>query len=144
MKVEAILEAWDQDSVIDKSDLTQASIDTSRMHAKYLRWLFEERLVLRKLEQDLKDLRLRKLEFLTQGHSKETMDLGWQLPARGSVLKSDAGTYADSDPDVVRLYLQAAHQKEKVEVLQEILKMLAVRGYQVKNAIDFQRLMAGG
>ena len=70
MKVEEIFDEWVIDSEIDKTKLTEASLKTPVLHAKYLRLLFQERLMLRKLEQDLKDLRLKKKEFIVTGHSE--------------------------------------------------------------------------
>ena len=114
MKIEEIREAWDADSVIDKTEIGDESLRIPKLHAKYMRMLSDERLLLRKLESDLKVLRRDKYEFYTMGPTKEQKDLGWELPARGMVLKQDINIYMEADKQVVDLSLRIGMQQEKV------------------------------
>ena len=144
MKIEQIFEEWEKDATIDKTELGDESIKIPKLHHKYYRVFISERLLLRKLEADLKQLKLEKYEFYTQGPSKETKDKGWELPARGVILKSDLPTYIDTDKDIVELTLKIGYQQEKLELLESIIKSLQVRGYQIKAAIDWTKFTMGG
>lgn len=144
MKIEEIREAWDADSVIDKTEIGDESLRIPKLHAKYMRMLSDERLLLRKLESDLKVLRRDKYEFYTMGPTKEQKDLGWELPARGMVLKQDINIYMESDKQVVDLSLRIGMQQEKVEMLDSILRSIMNRGYQLKTALDFLKFTMGG
>jgi len=144
MKIEQIFEEWEKDATIDKTELGDESIKIPKLHHKYYRVFISERLLLRKLEADLKQLKLEKYEFYTQGPSKETKDKGWELPARGVILKSDLPTYIDADKDIVELTLKIGYQQEKLELLESIIKSLQVRGYQIKAAIDWTKFTMGG
>ena len=106
--------------------------------------LSDERLLLRKLESDLKVLKRDKYEFYTMGPTKEQKDLGWELPARGMVLKQDINIYMDADRDIVALSLRIGMQQEKIEVLDSIVRSVMNRGYQLKTTLDFLKFTMGG
>lgn len=144
MKIEQLFVEWEKDSNIDKTELGDESIKIPKLHHKYYRVFISERLLLRKLEADLKQLKLEKYEFYTQGPSKESKEKGWEIPARGVILKSDLPTYLDADKDIVELTLRIGYQQEKIELLESIIKSLQTRGYQIKAAIDWAKFTMGG
>ena len=143
MKLESIFELWDQDSKIRREDLSEESLKISTLHSKYHKIYTQERLTLRKYEHELKQLKLDKYEFYTQGPTKETMDKGWQLPPIGKVIKSDVDKYMDADKDLIQLSLKIGVQHEKIELLESILKTIHNRGFQIKNAIDWIKFTSG-
>ena len=143
MKFEDIHAAWDKDSDIDKTELGDESLKIPKLHHKYYSMLVAERAVLRKLEADMKKLKLEKHEFYTQGHTEETKEKGWKLPARGMILKNDVPLYMDADQDLVDLSLRIGVQQEKVEFLTSILESVRFRSNAIKNAIDWTRFTMG-
>lgn len=143
MKLESIFELWDQDSKIRREDLSDESLKISTLHSKYHKIYTQERLTLRKYEHELKQLKLDKYEFYTQGPTKETMELGWQLPPIGKVIRSDVDKYMDADKDIIALSLRIGVQHEKIELLESILKTIHNRGFQIKNAIDWIKFTSG-
>ncbi len=144
MKLESIFELWDEDSRIKREDLADESLKISTLHSKYHKIYTQERLTLRKYEHELKQLKLDKYEFYTQGPTKETMEKGWQLPPIGKVIKSDVDKYMDADKDIVSLSLKIGLQHEKIELLESIIKTLHNRGFQIKSAIDWIKFTSGG
>ena len=92
----------------------------------------------------MKKLKLDKYEFYTQGHTEETKEKGWELPAKGMILKSDIPMYIDADPDIIKLSLKIGLQSEKIELLESIIKNVSNRGYAIKTAVDFLRWSSGG
>jgi hypothetical protein len=113
------------------------------MHAKYIRILSHERLVLKKLEADYKQLKLEKQEFYIDGPTKDQIDKGWELPAKGRIVKSEAGPYIEADKDIINLSLKIGMQQEKIEVLRSIVDTISRLGFQVKSAIEWTRFMSG-
>ena len=142
MKLDQIHEMWDIDSKIDPTELDRESLKISELHAKYFRIFNKERLVLLKFEKELTVLRKDKYEFYTQGPSDEHLKRGWTYPG-GKILKNEANIYIDSDHDVVELSLKIAYQKEKIELLEHIIRSLNSRNFQIKHAIDFLRWSHG-
>lgn len=143
MKLESIFELWDVDSKINREDLSDESLRISTLHSKYHKIYTQERLTLRKYEHELKQLKLDKYEFYTQGPTKETMEKGWQLPPVGKVIRSDVDKYMDADRDIIELSLKVGVQHEKIELLESILKTIHNRGFQIKNAIDWIKFTSG-
>lgn len=143
MKLEDIFSEWENDSNIDITELGEESLKISKLHHKYFRILSAERMQYKKLEAELKMLKLEKHEFYTQGPTKETMEKGWQLPAVGKILRSDVNNYIDSDKDIVNLSLKIGMQLEKIDLLESIIKVIINRGYNLKVALDWEKFKMG-
>jgi len=144
MNIDEILELWQKDVIIDKTELGNEALNIPKLHHKYYQIFVKERLTLRKFEADFKQLKLDKYEFLTQGPNEETKDKGWRLPAKGMILKGDIPLYIDADDDIVNLSLKIGLQQEKIELLDSIIKSIMNRNFVIKNAIDWNRFTMGG
>lgn len=144
MNIEEIMELWNTDTNIDKTELGDESLKIPKLHSKYYNILIKERLVLRKYYEDMKKLKLDKYEFFTQGPSEETRDKGWRLPPKGMILKGDIPMYMDADQDVIDLTLKIGLQQEKVDLLESIIKTIINRNFVIKNAIEWNRFTMGG
>ena len=143
MDLDGIFEQWEQDSKIDILELSHSAADVAVLHHKYHKLLSRERLILRKMEADLKVLKLEKSEFYIDGPTQEQVERGWKLPPRGRVLKTEAANYVEADEDVIKQTLRLAYQKEKVEVLESIIRSIMHRGFQIKSAIDYEKFKVG-
>jgi hypothetical protein len=143
MKLETIYEEWKKDSEIDMTELGNEAIKIPKLHHKYFQVYSSEKMLLRKYEADMKSLKLAKYEFYTQGPSKETQEKGWELPARGMILKQEMPMYLDGDRDLIDLSLKIGYQQEKIELLESIIKSLTNRGFQIKSAIDWNKFTMG-
>lgn len=143
MKLDEIMTEWESDSKIDKSELALESLRIPELHHKYYKIFTHEALVLRKLKSDHDVLKFQKWEFYTQGPTKETKDQGWEFPAIGKIIKSEVELYMSADPDIIKSNLSIAHQTEKVQALESILKTIANRTFQIKNAIEFLKFTNG-
>ena len=141
LNIENILALWEVDSQIDRTELSNESLKIPQLHHKYYKIYTSEKLLLKKLEADSKQLKLDKYEFYTQGHTKETQERGWTLPARGMILKADLPMYMDADKDIVDLNLKIGYQNEKIDLLENIIKTVSNRGYHIKNAIDWNKFI---
>ena len=77
------------------------------------------------------------------GPTEETQAKGWVLPARGAILKAEVNNYIDADPDIVKASLKLGLLQEKIQFLEDIIKSLVNRGFQIKSAIDWERFKVG-
>ena len=57
MNIEEIIEQWQEDTKIDKTELGDEALRIPPLHSKYMNILTRERLMLRKLEADMKKLK---------------------------------------------------------------------------------------
>jgi len=144
MNIEKIFEEWKEDSNIDRTELGNEALLIPKLHHKYFNIYSSERLLLRKLETDLKKLKLEKHEFYTQGHTKETQEKGWSLPAKGLILKPDIPMYMEADREIIEMNLRIGYQLEKIELLDSIIKSIMNRNFIIKNAIEWTKFTQGG
>lgn len=143
MNIEEIMTLWEEDTKIDRTELGDEALKIPKLHSKYYNIMIKEKLSLKRLEAELKQLRLDKYEFYTQGHNEETKEKGWKLPAKGLILKSDLPMYIDSDKDIVELSLKIGLFQQKIEMLDSIIKTIINRGFIIKTALDWQKFTMG-
>jgi len=143
MEIEKILEEWQCDCKMDRTHLDREAVGIPQLHHKYFKLLVSERLLMRKLESEMKQLKLDKYEFYTQGHTKETQEKGWTLPPKGMILKADLPMYMEADREIVSLNLRIGYQLEKIDLLESIIKMIMNRNFQIKSAIDWIKFEQG-
>lgn len=143
MKLEEIQQSWEQDCQIDRSELGEEALKIAQLHSKYFKMYSSERLLLKRLEKEIKELNKVKFEYyngiLSHDELKEN---GWE-PFSLKVLKSDLHIYLDSDKDICNAHLKLDYQKEKVDYLENVIKSLNNRNFQIKNAIDWAKFMNG-
>jgi len=143
MKLEEIYELWEKDSEINPSFISEEAIKIPKLHNKYYKIFSNERLSLRKLETDYKQLYLLKYDYFMGTLDRETLEeKGWK-PNPRNILKSDIPVHIDADQDVINLILKIAYQKEKISLLESIIKNVVERGYMIKNFIDWQKFTNG-
>ena len=143
MTFDELFELWKKDSEIDRSELGEASAKIPQLHYKYYKLFAQERLKLRKLEADYKVLYKDKWIYFQGIMSEEDLeDRGWE-PNPLKILKSDLATYIDSDKDMITYNMKIAYQKEKIDFLESVIKTVNIRGFHIKNAIDWEKFKVG-
>jgi uncharacterized protein (DUF427 family) len=147
MRLDDVLNEWEIDSQIDKSDLTEASRETPKLHAKYLKVLSQTKLRLKQSEMDQKSLLKNKWLYYNGKMTKEQMDeLGWSYEDHLNglkVLKGDMDYYYDSDKEIQESELKIQYYKNMVETLQEIVDNLKWRHQTIKNMIEWKKFETG-
>ena len=132
-----------KDMVIDDSELDIESLKIPQLHNKYLNLFHDERILLRKLEADKRELIRDKWEFYSGKMSQEELEeRGWE-PFQLKILKQDLDMYIHSDSDVTKIEDRITLQKEKVDYLASIVKSISGRGWEIKNAIEWRKFTSG-
>jgi hypothetical protein len=143
MKLEDIFTLWKQDTQIDRSELGLESLKIPQLHEKYFSILSTERMILKKLEKEFKQLYRAKIEYYSGTISEEELaEWGWQ-PFTLKVIKSDISIYTSADKDLSAAELKIDLQNEKVQLLESIIKSITNRGFAIKNAIDWEKFKMG-
>ena len=134
MKIEDLEKQVDKDLHLDETILARESLLTPTKHNKYLKMVLRERLKLRKLKNELYKVSLGRTNYYN-GNDPDPYEY---------VLKDkEVKDYVRIDPVVVEAEARVALQEELVKYLDEICKMFTVRGFAIKNAIDFLRYTNG-
>lgn len=141
--LEKIKEEWKKDSIIDIGLLSQESLNIPVLHNKYYKILLNAKEALRKpLIEQRKFERTMILYYrgLLNTNQLKEMNLSPNL------LKIKAGDEKKVIQTLDR-YIELEEQIEKYEVIIEylisILKQISERGFQIKNAIDFEKFKNG-
>ena len=73
---------------------------------------------------------------------EDLQEKGWeQQPLK--ILKTDLPQYIGSDGDIIKMNQKIAYQKEKIEFLESVIRTINNRGFQIKNAIDWEKFKVG-
>ena len=145
MTLTEILTQWEIDSVIDKVKLSTEALKSGQLHHKYINILVRENLQLAGMKTEYNTLLMDKYILYTEGaHDLETQKKHPYLPKSGKVLKSEVEKYLNADKDMIDMTMKLANQQEKVDLLRSIIKQIEKRSYDINNAIDHQKFMAGG
>ena len=137
MNLSELLDMWQVDTKIDVSELVRESLNVPMLHSKYLKYFSNERLKLRSIKFKQADLN-RKLSDYYKGdlNTPEDLEELGRPPYQFKRLKQEVDRYVESDKEMVALNIKVSYQTELVEVLEEIVKSINMRGFVIKNTID--------
>ena len=143
MKFEEIQKLWSGDCEIDETELSQESVKIPQLHNKYLILFHDERLRLRTMKFDHSKLLKVKREYYSGRMDETELEAYDWEPFQYKLLKADVQEYIDADDDIIEGKKKISQQEEKVDYLEAIVKGLSIRGYLIKNAIDWKRFTEG-
>lgn len=140
MKLQEILDLIDSDSKIDNSALDRESIAIPYIHSRWYRIFTDELRAFRGLDSEFKIMKRDKFLYYTGKASDEVYR---ENPLDHRVLKGDLEIFMDADPDLSRISTQLELQKIKIKAIEEFLKQISQRSFNIKNAIEFMKFKNG-
>jgi|TARA_B100000530_G_scaffold280034_1_gene193539 hypothetical protein len=132
--LEELQESWSKDSIFNEADLGNESLVIPSLHQKYHIYYNKYKLILE--DEKLKLKRIYREQWLWYS-GKKTDDKGQVFDLK--VLKGDLNTFLDSDEEIQKQSLRVTYFETCINYIENILKMINNRGFQVKNAIDAKR-----
>lgn len=145
MDLNDILAQWGEDCEIGHN-LDEASRDTPKLHAKYLGYHIQTKLLLKRAEEKQQILLKNKFLWYNGKLSQEEVSaLGWNPdPFDGlKIMKGDLSYYYDSDPEIQQSEAKVVYFKTMLEALKEIIDTLKWRHQGIANAIRWKQFEAG-
>lgn len=131
------------DLKIDETELDSESLKTPQIHSKYLNFLTDEKLALAKLEYEFKRLSKYKWLYYTGKISEEELeDFGWE-PFQLTILKTDIERFMSSDEDLQAINNRLEYKKSVVYYLENIIKVISNRQWNIRSAIDWIKFTNG-
>lgn len=131
------------DVQIDNTSLDRESSIIPQQHNKYLSILSDEKLVLARYEADLNILKKRKwLYYSGKLSEQELAEYGWE-PFELSILRNDVDRFLESDTDIIDLALKVALQKEKVNYVESVVKLISNKIWSIRASIDWIKFTQG-
>ena len=139
--IDTIQRMWSEDAKIDPDNLHTESLNIPILHAKYYE-LYNNILLLRKkAEQQRKNIRHERYEYFS---GKADPEVYIDNPFPKKIRDKDTMTkYLDADEKLSNASLKIDYYDTMLEYLENILKQVTNRTYQIKNAIEFMRFSSG-
>lgn len=143
MTIEEIQKETEKDLSFDDTNLDAESLRIPTLHNKYLNWMTDTNLTLRRLSQKLAVLKKLKWEYYTGKMSPEELKANNWEPFQLKILKNDLDVYFNSDKDLLELEAKIGYNEEKRNHLESVLKGIMNRHWQIRNVIEWRRFTNG-
>jgi hypothetical protein len=144
MKLTELQDMWSDDCKINELNLGQESVKTPTLHSKYLNLLSSNRLNLRKSESDYLNMRRLKYRYYRGEMAREELqDLNWDQWQGNKPLKNEMDEFLQVDPDLVKLSDKVEYYKTVLYQLEQIIRSLNSRTWDIKNAIEWSKFTNG-
>ena len=141
MNLDTLQSMWEKDSQIDADNLHTESLKVPALHAKYHEMFNNFLLLRKKAEQQRKNIRHERYEYYS---GKEDPEVYIENPFGKKIRDKDTMTkYLDADDKLKQINLKIDYYETLLNYCESILKQINNRTYQIKNAIEWQKFIAG-
>lgn len=132
---------WKKDSEINIDNLHNESLNISTLHSKYYE-IYNNITLLKK--QSLITYKVKKLERSNFYNGKAEPEVYQEEPFPYKIRdKESLSRYLDADEHLNKILLKIDYYDVILKYLEEIIKMISNRTYQIKNSIEFLRFQSG-
>lgn len=134
LDIHAIQEMWKEDAKIDIDDLHNESLRIPELHAKYYELYSNLLLLKKKCEEDKKQIWHRKYEYYT---GKAEPEVYIENPLGKKVRdKEHLVSCLNTDEEISRINIKIEIYEVSLALLQDVIKMIHNRSFQIKNSIE--------
>ena len=141
MDLDKIQEMWEKDSQIDPDNLHNESLKIPQLHSKYYTIYNTITLLREKSRDSYKRVKLERYNYYT---GKAPAEVYVEDPFPYKVREKDAiQRYLDADDKLTTIDLKIRYYDVMLKFLEEVIKTISNRTYQIKNAIDWHKFQAG-
>jgi len=143
IKLDEIEQEWNQDCLINPVELDQASLDSPKLHSKYIRYYNKVRLHILSLEDKLADEMKIKNLYYSGRMSKEEYEESGLEPFPLKILKTDIKFYLESDPSIKKIKNRIEYYKIFLDCIKSIIDQINRRSFEIKNIIEYRKFTSG-
>ena len=141
MDLEKIQEMWQNDSTIDPDNLHDESLKIPQLHSKYYTIYNTITLLREKARGTYNRVRLERHNYYT---GKAPAEVYVEDPFPYKVRDKEAlQRYMEADDKLNSIDLKIRYYDVMLKFLEEIIKTIANRTFQIKNAIEWHKFQAG-
>ena len=141
MNLETVQEMWEKDSIIDPDNLHDESLKIPQLHSKYYTIYNTITLLREKARETYSRVKLERYNYYT---GKASAEVYAEEPFPYKVRDKEAlQRHMDADERLNKIDLKIRYYDIMLKFLEEIIKTVANRTFQIKNAIDWNRFQAG-
>ena len=141
MDLEKIQAMWEKDSHIDPDNLHDESLKIPQLHSKYYTLYNTITLLREKAREQYSKVRLERYNYYT---GKATAEVYAEEPFPYKVREKDAiQRHLDADDKMNKIDMKIKYYDTTLKFLEEIIRNISGRTYQIKNAIEWQKFQSG-
>ena len=148
-KFEQLKAVWTEDSHVDfqfknksyTADLAQLALDIPYQHNKYLNHYTDISQIKTSLEFEIRKLVKEKREYYG---GEATAEVYAEKPFGNSIKTSEKmKVYLESDQEIINLEAKIKFLDQMLYWLDQVMKQISNRGFQVKSAIEWEKFING-
>ena len=141
MNLEQIQEMWEKDSKIDPDNLHDESLKIPQLHSKYYTLYNTITLLRERARKQYNKVRLERYNYYT---GKATAEVYAEEPFPYKVREKDAiQRHLEADDKMNKVDMKIKYYDIMLKFLEEIIRNISGRTYQIKNAIEWNKFQAG-
>ena len=141
MNLEQIQEMWEKDSKIDPDNLHDESLKIPQLHSKYYTLYNTITLLREKARESYAKVKLERYNYYT---GKATAEVYAEEPFPYKVREKDAiQRHLEADDKMNKIDMKIKYYDVMLKFLEEIIRNISGRTYQIKNAIEWNKFQAG-
>ena len=141
MDLEKIQSMWEKDSQMDRDNLHEESLKVPQLHSKYHTVYNTVQLLKENSKTKYNKIRLERYNYYT---GKAPAEVYAEEPFPYKIREKDAiQRHLDADERLSEAELKIRYYDITLKYLEDIIKSINNRTYQIKNAIDWHNFQAG-
>ena len=141
MNLEKIQEMWERDAVIDPDNLHDESLKIPQLHSKYYTVYNTITLLREKARESYSKIKLERHNYYT---GKATAEEYIENPFPYKVREKDAiQRHLEADEKLNTIDMKIKYYDVILKFLEEIIRNISGRTYQIKNSIECQKFESG-
>ena len=141
MNLDKIQEMWERDSHIDPDNLHDESLKIPQLHSKYYTIYNTITRLREKARDSYNRIRLERYNYYT---GKAPAEVYAAEPFPYKVREKDAiQRHMDADEKLNTINMKIKYYDTTLKYLEEIIRIISNRTYQIKNAIEWNKFQAG-
>ena len=141
MDLDKIQAMWEKDSKIDPDNLHDESLKIPQLHSKYYTLYNTITLLRERAREQYSKVRLERYNYYT---GKATAEVYAEEPFPYKVREKDAiQRHLEADDKMNKVDMKIKYYDIMLKFLEEIIRNISGRTYQIKNAIEWNKFQAG-
>ncbi len=141
MNLDKIQEMWERDAVIDPDNLHDESLKIPQLHSKYYTIYNTVTLLREKARTNYNTIRLERYNYYS---GKAPAEVYAEDPFPYKVRDKDAlQRHMEADERLTAADLKIRYYDTTLKFLEEIIKIVSNRTFQIKNSIEWHKFQAG-
>ena len=141
MNLEQIQEMWEKDSKIDPDNLHDESLKIPQLHSKYYTLYNTITLLRERAREQYSKVRLERYNYYT---GKAPAEVYVEEPFPYKVREKDAiQRHLEADDKMNKVDMKIKYYDIMLKFLEEIIRNISGRTYQIKHAIEWNKFQAG-